>query len=106
LLKQVQAYFGGVGKVRKAGKDNGVFMVRSLEEITNKIIPHFDNCSLITQKHADYLLFREVVAMMNRKEHLSHEGLQKVINIRATLNEGLTPELKKLFLVVFRFRDP
>jgi len=31
LLKQIQAYFGGVGKIRKVGKYNCVFIVRSLE---------------------------------------------------------------------------
>jgi hypothetical protein len=63
----------------------------------NKIIPHFDNYSLISQKHADYLLFREVVMMMQRREHLTSEGIQTIINIRATLNRGLTPELKEAF---------
>jgi len=62
-----------------------------------KIIPHFDNYSLISQKHAYYLLFREVVMIMQRREHLTSEGIQTIINIRATLNWGLTPELKEAF---------
>jgi hypothetical protein len=62
-----------------------------------KIIPHFDKYPLKTQKLADYLLFREVVMMMKRGEHLTVEGLKKIINIRATLNKGLTPALKEAF---------
>jgi hypothetical protein len=58
----------------------------------------FDKYPLKTQKHADYrglrpsrgspqgrgprLLFKEVVMMMKRKEHLTAEGLHKIINIR------------------------
>lgn len=34
---------------------------------------------------------------MENKEHLTVEGIQKIINIRATLNKGLTPVLKKAF---------
>jgi hypothetical protein len=62
-----------------------------------KIVPHFDKYPLKTQKFSDYLLFREVVMMMKRREHLTIKGLQKIINIRATLNKGLTPALKEAF---------
>ena len=46
---------------------------------------------------ADYLLFKEVVMMMQRKEHLTIEGLQKIINIRASINKGLSPLLREAF---------
>jgi len=35
--------------------------------------------------------------MMKRREHLTASGLQKIINIRATINRGLTPVLKEAF---------
>jgi hypothetical protein len=35
--------------------------------------------------------------MMKRKEHLTAEGLQKIINIRASINRGLSPLLKEAF---------
>jgi len=38
-----------------------------------------------------------VVEIMNRKEHLTAEGLQAIINIRATLNWGLSTVLKQAF---------
>jgi len=62
------------------------------------IIPHFEKYPLITKKHADYLLFREVVLMISRKEHLTDIGIQTIINIRATMNRGLTPALIEAFL--------
>jgi hypothetical protein len=34
---------------------------------------------------------------MNRKQHLSPEGLQEIVNLRATLNNGLTDKLKDSF---------
>jgi len=96
LLKLIQSYFkvGRIGKERNGCCD---FTVGSLNEILTKVIPHFDEYTLKTQKLADYLLFRQVVMMMKNGEHLTIEGLQKIINIRATLNKGLTPLLKEAF---------
>jgi len=54
-----------------------------------KVIPHFAGTDpLKTKKHYDYLLFKEAVMIMQRGEHLTIEGLQKIVNIRASLNKG------------------
>lgn len=50
------------------------------------IIPHFDNYPLITQKLADYLLFKQAIQVIKHKEHLTVSGLQTIVNIRASLN--------------------
>lgn len=63
----------------------------------SKIVPHFDEFSLITQKQADYVLFKRVALMMKQGEHLTEKGLQKIINIRASMNLGLSPNLKNAF---------
>jgi len=97
LLKLIQSYFGGVGRIGKERNGCCDFTVGSLDQILAKIVPHFDKYPLKTQKFSDYLLFREVVMMMKRREHLTIKGLQKIINIRATLNKGLTPTLKEAF---------
>lgn len=96
LLKEIQANFKGIGRI--SNKENSVyFRVQSLEEILNVIIPHFDKYSLITQKLADYLLFRKIVIKMKDGEHLTKEGLQAIVNIRATINLGLSEDLKAAF---------
>lgn len=71
--------------------------VSSLDQILNVILPHFDKYPLITQKLADYLLFKEVVLIMKRGEHLTSSGLKVIMNNRASMNRGLTPELKEAF---------
>jgi hypothetical protein len=43
-----------------------------------KVIPHFDKYPLKTKKYSDYSLFKEVVMIMQREEHLTKEGLQKI----------------------------
>jgi hypothetical protein len=45
---------------------------------------------LLTQKQADFLLFKSIIDTMNRKEHLSNVGFQKILNLKASLNRGLS----------------
>ena len=74
-----------------------MYRVNTLKENLATIIPHFDKYPLITQKCSDYLLFRDVLMMMSRGEHITAEGIQTIVNIRASLNLGLTEALKKAF---------
>ena len=96
LLKEIQAYFGGIGRITE-GKNNCGYYVSSLEELTTVIIPHFIKYPLITQKLADFLLFKSVVNMVNAKEHLTMKGLQEIVSIKASINLGLNDELKAAF---------
>lgn len=69
----------------------------SLKDINNIIIPHFDKYPLLTQKRADYELFKSVVECMNRGEHLTDEGIRKILAIKASINLGLSDTLKSAF---------
>jgi hypothetical protein len=61
------------------------------------IIEHFNKYPLLTQKRADFELYKQVVDIMNRKEHLTKEGLNKIVAMKATMNLGLPTELKEAF---------
>ena len=100
LLKLIQFYFNGTGSIGEDHKSICNYTVSCLEDICNIIIPHFDKYPLITQKLSDYLLFRKVVMMMKKKEHfdfVEEKGLKAIIDIKASLNWGLTEELKVIF---------
>jgi hypothetical protein len=75
LLEEIKAYFG-VGGIIKKGEDAVQFSVSSLKDLTNVIIPHFDKFPLVTQKRADYLLFKQIIHLMNKGEHLTQEALR------------------------------
>jgi LAGLIDADG endonuclease len=74
------------------------FRVNSLQDLTNIIIPHFLKFPLFTQKAADFYLFKQVTELMTNKSHLTTEGLQEIINIKASMNLGLSDELKSNFI--------
>lgn len=68
-----------------------------MELISNLIIPHFDKYPLATQKLGDYLLFRTVVEMMKAKEHLTESGVNKIVAMKASMNNGLSADLCAAF---------
>ena len=62
------------------------------------IINHFDTYPLLTEKRADFELFKQIIDIISRKEHLSEIGLQKIVNIKASMNfEKLSDNLKASF---------
>ena len=61
------------------------------------IIDHFDNFPLLTQKLADYKLFKQAYNLMLNKKHLTEEGLEKFVAIKASMNLGLSDQLKIAF---------
>ena len=84
LLESIQSFFR-VAKIYKLGKDFIQLRVESIKDLP-LIIDHFDKYSLITQKRADFELFKRVVDIMDRKGHLTSDGLQEIVNIRASIN--------------------
>lgn len=94
VLEAIQDYLG-VGKIY-AGKDSVEYMVFSIKAL-KVVIDHFDKYPLISQKYGDYFLFKQAYLLMVNREHLTLEGLRKIISIRASMNNGLTPALKEAF---------
>jgi hypothetical protein len=99
LLLKIKEYLG-CGYIVKNNNLNEVsFRVTSLEDLTNIIIPQFSNYPLLTKKAADFKLFIQVIELMKNKAHLTTEGWlrpQEIINIKSSMNLGLSEELKKL----------
>ena len=97
VLQRIQAHFEGKGSIIKHGKESFLYVITSTKEIFDVVIPHFDKYPLKTQKLADYLLFREAVELIRNKKHLTDEGLRKIVGLKASLNLGLSDELKTAF---------
>lgn len=82
------------------------FRVSTLKEIVDVIIPHFDKYPLITKKYSDYMLFKQVSILMLNKLHNTLEGLQEIVNYRASINSGLSKELKEAFQFTVPIKRP
>ena len=97
VLELIKAFFGGVGSITYASKGTLHYRIASLHDLINVVLPHFDKYPLNTQKRADYILFKEIILLMINKEHLTIEGIQKIVNFRASINLGGTENLKEAF---------
>jgi len=73
-----------------------VYRISSREDLAI-LMDHFRKYPLTTQKFADYILFKQILDLFNRKAHLRKKGLQEIVNLRASLNKGLSLELNKAF---------
>jgi hypothetical protein len=51
----------------------------------------------MTKKLADFLLFKEVINLMKKGEHLNMEGLKKILALKASINLGLSDQLNEAF---------
>ena len=98
LLEDIQKTLG-VGKISKSKNLSAIYAVDSITEIPI-VIAHFDKYPLITQKNSDYLLFRQCFEIIKQREHLTENGLLKLIGLKSSLNWGLSDGLKKAFLNV------
>ena len=94
LLLQIKSFFNDIGNIYTTNNTAIIYKVGNLNDIIRTIIPHFENYPLITQKQSDFLLFKEIVRLMNKGQHLNKEGIIKIINLKASLNKGLSDKLK------------
>jgi hypothetical protein len=104
-LERLKSYFG-LGNIIEHGKDSISYKVTSIQNLNIAILPHFSKYPLITQKKADYILFKQIVDLMNGKNHLTLEGLKNIVALRASLNLGLSDELKEAFPYIVKGQRP
>ena len=95
LLESIKSYFCA-GHISKTRSESYQFRVDSIKDI-QVIIDHFDRYPLISQKFGDYQLFKQAYVLWLNKEHLTLEGLRKIVAIKATMNNGLPEGLKSAF---------
>lgn len=95
-MEQIKNYLGVGNIFYRHDIDQIQFRIQSTKDLA-KIIDHFDQSPLITQKLADFQLFREAYDLIINKEHLTVSGLQKIVAIKALMNHGLSEKLKAAF---------
>jgi hypothetical protein len=104
LITRIKNYFG-VGVIGDGSNNSLNYTVSSIKELQT-IINHFDTYPLMTQKWADYQLFKQVFNLVRDKQHLSDQGLNKILSLKSALNLGLNDELKNAFPKLIHIERP
>ncbi len=90
-LKEIKKFFGCGYIVLNKQYDNHNehlyrYCVRSVLELHEKIIPFFEEFRLRTEKFKDFQIFKEVIALMIKKNHLTEKGRKKIFLLISRMN--------------------
>ena len=95
ILRDIQITLG-VGKIHKQGAQAIQLRIQSPKEL-ELVIKHFQKYPFLTKKYCDFNLLILVVEKIKRKEHLTLEGLHKIVALKAAMNLGLSEKLQLAF---------
>ena len=87
ILHALKAHFG-CGVVRKNHGERMAYRVRGQDHLLQIVIPFFMKHPLKTRKNVDFLKFRDCLLAMEKGEHLTSEGVEKIRAIAAKMNRG------------------
>jgi hypothetical protein len=86
VLSAIQTYFG-CGGFRPDRSDNTIkFEVRDLASLLAKVIPHFERYPLLSGKRKDFETFAAICRLLERRTHLSRDGLREIARLAVTMN--------------------
>lgn len=85
VLHALRLFFQS-GVVRINHEDRYELRIRSVEHINRYVIPHFTTYPLVTQKKFDFLKFKNIIDLINQKQHLTINGVKRIITISSLMN--------------------
>jgi len=62
------------------------YCVRSIVDLKNKIIPFFEDNTLRTAKRGDFEIFKQVMNMIEYRQHLSMDGIKAIARLSQKMN--------------------
>ena len=86
VLFAIEAYFG-CGSIRPDRSDRTVkWETRRLEDILERVLPHFERYPLLSGKCHDFESFAAVCRLMAVGAHRSRAGLIEIVKLARTMN--------------------
>jgi len=93
------------GTIRK--REDGVtyYEVNNLKAIQENVIPFFNRFKFMSQKKKrDFAKFKQIVEIIDKGEHLTYEGIKKILEVRELMNDGgkrkhSTEEILSTFII-------
>src|SRR5712691_8817944 len=88
VLRVLQAYFG-CGSIRPDRSDRTLkWETRRLEDLLERVIPHFISFPLLSGKQLDFERFSVVCRLMADGDHRTREGLIRIVQLARTMNSS------------------
>ena len=65
------------------------YEVTNIQSLHENIIPFFERFHFLSaNKKKNFAIFKKIIDLIYRKEHLKSEGFQKILQLREQLNQG------------------
>jgi hypothetical protein len=86
VIHAIAAYFG-CGSIRPDRSDKTVkWETRRLEDILERVLPHFRRYPLLSGKRGDFERFAAICEQMEQGAHRTREGLIRIVEIASEMN--------------------
>ena len=91
-LNKIKEYFG-FGQVMVNHDERKEFRVRGLKNL-NIIVEFFKINPLKTSKQKNFEIFSHIISLMNQKQHLTKEGLDRIAKLASQMNRQVQRHLE------------
>ncbi len=88
LLKSLVEFFNCGYVAQYKNREVCEFIITKINDIITYIIPFFDKYKIEGSKYKDYVKFKEAAILINNKEHLTEKGLNKIIELKNSMNKN------------------
>jgi len=86
VIEIFQQHFG-CGRIRPDGSDKTLkYEVRSVDDLVERILPHFEDTPLLSGKQHDFELFAEICRMMYRGAYDEKEEFGRILDLAFQMN--------------------
>ena len=77
------------GTIRYKSGDVWMYEVNNLTAIRENVIPFFDRFGFLSaKKKRDYGIFKKMAESMAQGDHLTKEGIERLLRLRRNMNDG------------------
>ena len=98
----MQKHFG-CGVMRDGKIDRTIkYEIRRLDDLLEKGIPHFRQYPLLSSEQKDFEHFVEVCGLMKKNEHVTPDGLKKIVAIAFKMNASGRRRYTQKDILAFR----
>ena|SRR3972149_3575336 len=90
VLEMLKNHFG-CGSIRPDRSDRTLkYEVRSIRDLVEKVIPHFERFPLLSGKRRDFDNFAQICRLMLNRQHLSRGGFNQIVHLAFEMNSSGT----------------
>ena len=82
-----------------------VYCVDRISALINTVIPFFEQYPLLGEKYQNFLLFKEIVRGLAKKEHLSIEGFTRLTKLAYQMNHNGKYRKNPMEYVLFQVKE-